>query len=263
MYENYIYNSVETLNVLDNINSFPNVNICCYRVHNNDDIPFLTYLLQINNKKTKLNFPCLPNRASLHNDVYDFFGLNINSKIVFKGFKVFNNELYSFYELKSKSNPKSILKINTDFYFCLLHEIVNIQLYQNTDISTEVTHFFTSNSSFCFLFDMKNNILETPIIAYKMHPLHLKQYLDEYEILLEHDYNFYELYLEYITDFDKNNCYINRYAVFIKSFVTLKTVSIDEVQNELQYYDSILTSISNNSKILCKNKSHIVSLNMK
>jgi hypothetical protein len=178
----YYYEAMEHLDqdideYLQN-NSINKITISAFQINDEKKYPFLSYLLCKNPLDESFNLPCIPLNYTNINTVNiititQIFLLSVlsleNSKdhldlLEFKGFYVFNSEIYIFYDL-----TKSILKIKyayDDICFGLISEIVNNQSICNYQINNDVSNFFLNNTDFCFLKNKDDIIHELPIACY-------------------------------------------------------------------------------------------------
>jgi hypothetical protein len=154
------------------------ITISAFQINDEKKYPFLSYLLCKNPLDESFNLPCIPLNYKNINTVNivtitQIFLLSVlsleNSKdyldlLEFKGFYLFNSEIYIFYDL-----TKSILKIKhtfDDICFGLISEIVNNQSICNYQINNETSNFFLNNTDFCFLKNKDDTIHELPVVGY-------------------------------------------------------------------------------------------------
>jgi hypothetical protein len=178
----YYYEAMENLEqdideYLQN-NPVQKITISGFQVNNEKKYPFLSYLLCKNPLDESFNLPCIPLNYKNINTVNiititQLFLLSVlsleNSKdhldlLEFKGFHLFNSEIYIFYDL-----TQSILKIKyayDDICFGLISEIVNNQSICNYQINNDVSNFFLNNTDFCFLKNKDDTIHELPVVGY-------------------------------------------------------------------------------------------------
>ena len=242
----YKYNALNMFNSIETDN-YDSVRICCYFVFQNGKQPILSYLLQKDNKD-EYNFITLENNKQLNNKVRDIFCSNLNQSTHFKGYKQFNNHLYAFYELFEKNTGKK--EKNNNFEKCLIYEILNIRKIKDTNISNNVVDFFYNNPIFLYLYDIKGQLIEIPIIAFKLVCESKENYVAYQEILLEPNDDYYKLRLYFCSEEGYTTM---KYAVFLQEFISLLNTNQKQIYNYLKSFDTII--ISKNKEIYFKNKS--------
>ena len=180
----------EALNLLtDNIDEYLTINsdkkiinikIISYEIKNNSKYPYIKYLLTKNLQTNTLNLSVLEvNYLELNSDKIIIFTklnlfslLNLNEYdnydklICFKGFYVYNEELYVFFDLTNCNLQldNTLKKYST--MFCLLDEIINHTSVCNFSIEQSITNFFNNNIDFCFLKNKNDTNYEVPSIGY-------------------------------------------------------------------------------------------------
>lgn len=239
----YNYNAISMLNSCET-EHFDTVIICCYFVFMNGEKPILSYLLQ-KDIKYEYNFIALENDAHIHEKVRDIICINLNQTTHFKGFKKCENNLYAFYELTKNTQEQ-----NNNFENCLMHEILNTKKVKDIHISKNVVDFFYNNSSFTYLYDNNNQLIEIPITAFKMVKESKTKYVSYSEILLEPNEDYYKLNLCFTSEVGKETM---RYAVFLQEYVSLLDIFQNQIYTYMASFDSII--ISKNKEIYFKNKS--------
>jgi hypothetical protein len=240
MTTNYKYKAVESLTTCDT-ESFKFVNICCYFVNTSHENAFLSYLLE-KNGKNEYSFPSIQNNTQLLQNVCDYFVLNIYENIHFKSYEIKNGELFAFFELtingnNGNNNCKTII---SKFEKCLIYEILNIKSINNYKISEFVIEFFINNSSFCYLYDINDRLIEIPIVAFQVVEKVLCNYIYYNEILLDPDNNFYKLNLFF--SLGLQNGVSLRYAVFIGSFISVVNINLNKIDFNLEKFDTIISA---------------------
>jgi len=240
----YKYNALSSLNSYKT-EHFDTVRICCYFVFSNGTKPILSYLLQ-KDIKDEYNFITLENNFHLHENVRDYICSDLNQSTHFVGFKKYENHLYAFYEL-FENNTET--KYN-NFEKCLIYEILNTKKIKSTNVSNNVVDFFLNNSFFSYLYDNNEQLIEIPIIAFKMIQESKNKYVSYNEILLEPNDDYYKLQLYFST---KEGNTTLRYAIFLQEFISLLDDNQKQTHSYLKSFDSII--ISKNKEIYFKNKS--------
>ena len=249
----YKYNAIELLNLYEN-EHFENVDICCYYIYLNGINPILSYLLineSVSDKKSNYKFPVLKNDLHIHENVIDYFTLSLNQTIYFKGFKKYNNKLFAFYELNEINKKPESISVNNNCIYerCLIYEILNTQKIKKINISNTVVDFFLNNSSFCYLYNTKNEMIEIPITAFQMISQSKLNYISYNEIILESNDNYYKLNLVYENEKKYGTL---RYAVFLKVFFSLNDLNKLKLDSQFKHCNSII--ISNDKQIYFKDK---------
>ena len=241
---NYKYPAIDLLNTYET-EQYDTVIICCYCVNLKGIKPILSYLFQ-KDIHEEYNFIELDNNTNLQAKIADTFSFDLNQNIIFKGFKKYKNKLYAFYKLIENN------EIISNYYKkCLIYEILNIKQIRNYNISNDVIDFFYHNTSFNYLYDNHNKLIEIPIVAFKMVPDKKYKYNLYNEILLEPNDDYYKLKLYYSNE--KSHITI-RYAVFLQNFISLLNNNQKEIYTNLKIYDTII--LPQNKEIIFKKKLH-------
>jgi hypothetical protein len=175
--------------ISDNIN-IDKVILVPFKINFNCINPFNTILLT-NNFTDVLSFPSID--INYHNGesnnstkilsmincyLYSIFLSNGNSGISnygfdsfiklleFKGFYVYENNVYVFVDLTKLEINTNIVNRNSLYWFALLDEIVNKQSVCNIPISEEVIDFYMNNNEFIYFKNSKGELIEVPSVAY-------------------------------------------------------------------------------------------------
>ena len=249
----YKYKAIEEITSYDT-SSFSKTCVCCFYVYCCHEIPFLSYLLELNTND-EYSFPIINNDNKVYNNICEHFNISLNERISFKSHEIFNGQLYSFYEITSTRNTFK----NNNFEKCLIYEILNIKKINKYCISDIVINFFLEKSYYCYLFNNQNEIFEIPIIAFNYVSKNTTNYVCYNEILLEPNDDFYKLELVYNNDINYDIYNVIRYALFIRDFISLTTIQQKQIYTNLNVYDSII--ISKDKQIYFRNKSQILLLN--
>jgi hypothetical protein len=242
----YKYNALSLLNSYET-EHFDTVRICCYFVFLNGKKTILSYLLQ-KDIKDEYNFITLENNIHLHEKVRDIICSNLNQSTHFMGFKKYENNLYAFYELFE--NNTEIVAKNNNFEKCLIYEILNTRKIKDTNISNNVVDFFYNNSFFSYLYDIKEQLIEIPITAFKLVQHSKQNYVSYNEILLEPNDDYYKLQICFHSEEGYTTM---RYAVFLQEFISLLDTNQKQISSYLKSYNSMI--ISKSKEIYFKNKS--------
>ena len=185
----YTYTPVEKYKPkIYNVTNGTNVVLCCYKIFDTTERPFLQYLLADVNGT--LDFPRYtvsfnPFRVNdigvdIPNDTnkYELSSRKIftivrkfllqttkieHHNMVYTGYKKYNGDIYLFIDLSISSKIKNLC----DSQFCLIDEMVNIERVYNKPIDPRVTNFVQNNmASFTILDDKNNKALEIPTAVY-------------------------------------------------------------------------------------------------
>ena len=185
----YTYTPVEKYKPkIYNVTNGTNVVLCCYKIFDTTERPFLQYLLADVNgtldfQRYTVSFnPFRVNDigVDIPNDTnkYELSSRKIftivrkfllkTTKIeyhnmVYTGYKKYNGDIYFFISLSISSK----FKIFYDSQLCLIDEMVNIKRVYNKPIDPRVTNFVQNNmASFTILDDKNNKALEIPTAVY-------------------------------------------------------------------------------------------------
>jgi hypothetical protein len=178
MYMDYTYTPVtDYKRKIYNVN---NVVLCCYKIFNTCNRPFLQYLLADVNGT--LDFPRYSQpftmiepkqnqplqRVLSTNQVFKIArkflfpvtGIEHHT-MMYAGYKKYNGDVYLFIDV-SCSN----LKVFQNAQFCLIDEMINVKRVYNKPIDPRVTNFVQNNISSFTMLDTNNKPLEMPISVY-------------------------------------------------------------------------------------------------
>lgn len=177
----YRYNAVNQLystayELLDGVQTYK-VNICAFEVDNQYKYPFLKYLLYKNKVSNKCYFPpfyitrdtikdIMPRAATVVNKL--LVGLTqAHEQLVFNGFKVFDDNIYMFFDLtKCMIKHVELLWSTTNIWFAIIDELINTKTICNSPIDECVTNLFLKNNELCYLQNRQNENYIMPVIAY-------------------------------------------------------------------------------------------------
>lgn len=152
--DNYYYNLSD---YLDNVfvNTYiDKVYLCLY--HIDSKMPILYYLLDETLDFISLNV----NNKNLKEVCDNYVYCKFNKKYKTDGYKIFNNNIYLFYNILEKDN------FSNDIW-CVMDEICNKKKYLDKCINNNVTDLFLNNPNFIFLKNVSNLKIEVPIVAFK------------------------------------------------------------------------------------------------
>ena len=166
----WIYPGVDKLtNTIDNNVNAKVLHICCYHVNTEGQMPFLEYLLH-KSSGDRLTFPTIEitikdrvhaisaTSMYLHDNLMNAL-LESTRSVIFKGFRLFRNELYIFFH-------STRCEFNSNFEFCLIDEIMNTFLVYQYHIDAMVTRLFLNDYSLLFLMNNGGVCYETPVAGY-------------------------------------------------------------------------------------------------
>ena len=249
----YKYSAIELLNSYET-EHFEKVHICCYYIYSNGINPILSYLLindAMDDEKNNYQFPVLKNDVHIQENVIDYFTLTLKQTICFKGFKKFNKQLFAFYELNEINKTPESISVNNNCIYerCLIYEILNTQKIKKYNISNTVVDFFLNNSSFCYLYNTKNELIEIPITAFQIISQSKLKYICYNEIILEPNDDYFKLNLVYE---NKTNHETLRYAVFLQEFYSFNNLNKINLNVQFKLCNSII--ISKDKQIYFKDK---------
>ena len=163
---NYRYVGDEKLDMTD-ITINGQVSIIVYSIDHQLSKPFLFFALE--KMDDRLSIPILTvekdtSVTSLHEGIMKKYK-DYTEHIDYQGFYNDNGEIFLFYKSESLQEPRKVTG-NEKYYFCTIHEIINIKKVYITDIDEHAIDFFIKNDYFCFLEDEDFNLIETPMVGY-------------------------------------------------------------------------------------------------
>lgn len=171
--------------LLDNLTSYQGVFFCVYNVNTKGKYPFLQYLLF--NDGENMVFPEFMASCDLDDEsiipyllVYLSGILQVTNygsfveQIQFDGFFKWKSNLYVFIDLNKFELNVDDAHLKMTAGLCLVHEIVNVGMYLDMNISAPVTRFFKDNLSLLWLYDEYNTQYEIPIVGYVAKPTEKK-----------------------------------------------------------------------------------------
>jgi hypothetical protein len=183
----YNFNALNQLNTNINIivpEVVKNIYVLGYRVNIEKRFPFLEYLLlKTHNGLDFLKLCKTHNNMSIESllSVVDtnltllLFGMysneNNNSFIEgYKGFTIYNNNMYVFFDLTNMNIQLTEIYRNTGLWFCLVDEILNTGKICDINILKNVNQFFIDSNreeyKFYHLYDDENKLYEVPKVVY-------------------------------------------------------------------------------------------------
>ena len=166
-----------------NLEKYDNLYMCAYNVNNQAKYPFQNFLLTNTEQNKTMTFPRVKMTKKFNKNTDEFinfvkvslFGLfhlyvddfsEFNTGLEFNGFYEYENNLYIFFDItKCNITLNNVYRVN-NLWFVTIEEIINVKYLCDMPMGKEITNFFTSNESFCFLVDDNNNNYEIPMIGY-------------------------------------------------------------------------------------------------
>ena len=157
------------------------IKLVIYQINNFNTLPFLSYLLykynETEDSEEHLTLPELETdniKIKSKNIVNSIFE-NYNEKPKYRGYKIFKNEFYLFFEYSpTKEDIIENLKRDNRWFWTVVYELINIKKVLNFPINRQTVDFFLNNFDITNIYLKDNlNTYETPIIAY--HGSHYKK----------------------------------------------------------------------------------------
>ena len=253
----YTYTPVEKYKPkIYNVTNGTNVVLCCYKIFDTTERPFLQYLLADVNGT--LDFPRYtvsfnPFRVNdigvdIPNDTnkYELSSRKIftivrkfllqttkieHHNMVYTGYKKYNGDIYLFIDLSISSKIKNLC----DSQFCLIDEMVNIERVYNKPIDPRVTNFVQNNmASFTILDDKNNKALEIPTAGYLGCNESNLNFTYTFGNKKSHDNTMLGPYY-YFTNFENASKYYGsvRFAIFTGHMLVKQNFPNDEIDESL------------------------------
>ena len=253
----YTYTPVEKYKPkIYNVTNGTNVVLCCYKIFDTTERPFLQYLLADVNGT--LDFPRYtvsfnPFRVNdigvdIPNDTnkYELSSRKIftivrkfllqttkieHHNMVYTGYKKYNGDIYLFIDLSISSKIKNLC----DSQFCLIDEMVNIERVYNKPINPRVTNFVQNNmASFTILDDKNNKALEIPTAGYLGCNESNLNFTYTFGNKKSHDNTMLGPYY-YFTNFENASKYYGsvRFAIFTGHMLVKQNFPNDEIDESL------------------------------
>ena len=253
----YTYTPVEKYKPkIYNVTNGTNVVLCCYKIFDTTERPFLQYLLADVNGT--LDFPRYtvsfnPFRVNdigvdIPNDTnkYELSSRKIftivrkfllqttkieHHNMVYTGYKKYNGDIYLFIDLSISSKIKNLC----DSQFCLIDEMVNIERVYNKPIDPRVTNFVQNNmASFTILDDKNNKALEIPTAVYLGCDESNLNFTYTFGNKKSHDNTMLGPYY-YFTNFENASKYYGsvRFAIFTGHMLVKQNFPNDEIDESL------------------------------
>lgn len=142
------------------------IHLGIFHINNDTLYPYLSYYLIKNYFYNSLQFPylTLSSECNVEKEVDIFMKQFSIYQYNLHGYKMFNNEIYIFIEVKDL-NQMNIDYTNNSFV--LIDELVNTKKVFDLIIDNNTTDFFIKNTEFIYLLDETNKPYEIPIVAYQ------------------------------------------------------------------------------------------------
>jgi len=262
LHKNYIYN-------LNNILEYPpysdiqkyKINFVIYKINNLNTYPFLLYLLYKLPQQNILTFFNIYSKKNILQEEIKNYMYNLfqnNSAPSYKGYRLYNNEYYLFFEYEIQNyNDENIIYKDIKYIWTTIDEIVNLKKTLNFDINTSITSFFLNNIDICniYIIDPNTNIekiAEIPITTYYSN----NSFLYQFGIKRENTLNTFGPFYYFYDYNDVKNCKIIRILIFLgKTNIYINNPNI----NNIPYIDWInnfnsITLINKNQNIKQKYK---------
>lgn len=265
--DHFINNNINFVN-----NEIIRIHLCIYKILNkNNTTPFLQYLLLKTDDdiecSSSMIFPYIEislvdreicNIINIVTKSYENIVSNQNGKESYKGFHLFNNELYFFFEYNNNSYEENYYKCNEDkLWWVLIDEICNWKRVLSYSISDNVTYFFYNNNNLIYLYDEFFNKIEIPIVAYCSGENNMLEFIYLFGINYESTNFTYGRYY-YFTTYNESIRIIQecmdleggmvRFAIFLGNSETLL---LDKYYTE--NIDTIMNNMSNENKSIYLN----------
>ena len=253
----YTYTPVEKYKPkIYNVTNGTNVVLCCYKIFDTTERPFLQYLLADVNgtldfQRYTVSFnPFRVNDigVDIPNDTnkYELSSRKIftivrkfllqttkieHHNMVYTGYKKYNGDIYLFIDLSISSKIKNLC----DSQFCLIDEMVNIERVYNKPIDPRVTNFVQNNmASFTILDDKNNKALEIPTAVYLGCDESNLNFTYTFGNKKSHDNTMLGPYY-YFTNFENASKYYGsvRFAIFTGHMLVKQNFPNDEIDESL------------------------------
>ena len=207
-------NNLSKLNISTALNEKTKINICAYQINKSGLYPFLQFFM----RKFKMNennpdvvsfiqFECTKemNIISKCNDILNVILLSYMKigHYDYKGFKIFNNEVFMYYDLSECQIGTHRLNRNDDLWLVLVDEIVNYNSICNFQIDSHVVNYFQKNNDSFFLKNKNGNYIETPIVAYNYALENQIKFISVFGTIRLHDENAVMGPYYYFTNYEK------------------------------------------------------------
>ena len=182
----YIFESPSETNLDDclanhTFSTIPNIHICSYYINTKGKSPFLQYFLykekRENNTGESFTFPTFKydpytNVIAKVITIMEMLCMSYykGSNYIYKGFKIYKNDIYIFFDCSQLDIESVRLDRNNDLWLVLIDEIINKGYVCNYKITDTVIDFFYNNNELIFLRDLNYEIYETPTVLYASCP---------------------------------------------------------------------------------------------
>ena len=282
----YEYKGLNLLNKdLNNITKYKNLisNIVFipYHIIKNEELPFIQiFLNKIKNNLEFLQFDC-KDETIFQNEksIFDFMfyimdkliennitvNYNTNIKELFKGYKIYDNQLYLFFDVSNINIDNFYISNNDSLWFCSYDEIINHNKICNFLIDKNVIHFFNYNIDFLQIINTSTQeIYDYPNILYTGNTIQKSKFENIFGNVKQEnffgDYYNFTTYneavknsLKKLTGIEENENYVGggivRYAVFLKEINYIiddnSLNNFEKINNWNIKYDSLFINYKN------------------
>ena len=170
----YVYNLNSLSNDIKKLNTLniKKINLCIFCVTTSSLKPFIEYILFNNkiNDKHLLSFPFFYLDLKKKDPVIDLINEKINlifgKDLDFKGYFIYDDEIYTFFSLPDNFKSIQNLKKNDPYWFSTIDEIINLKKVLNFDVLPSVSEVFLNNQWLIFLLNSKNEKFEIPSVYF-------------------------------------------------------------------------------------------------
>lgn len=142
------------------------VHICVYNIVNENDNPFLLYLLYKYPNNNVLAFPNFIVENDMLSESNKLFKKITNSSVEPEGYLVYEGEIYIFYNLKIFHSMQNLYESKNELWWATIDEMCNSKTIINFDIHSTVSNMFLNNTNFIYLLDEKKSPYLIPRIGY-------------------------------------------------------------------------------------------------
>jgi hypothetical protein len=262
---NQLYSTVYEL--LDGVQTYK-VNICVFEVDNQYKYPFLKYLLYKNKAIKKCYFPPFYITRDSIKDIMPRATNVVNKllvqrleQLVFCGFKVFDNNIYMFFDVtKCMIKHVELLWSTNNIWFAIIDELVNTKTICNIPIDECVTNLFLKTNELCYLQNRQNENYLLPTIAYvvrdepKLHFTFVFGVSKSLNSSILGEYYYFTNYKNSLITHDDSTNNVSqtlfsrgivRFALFIENQKMIQNLPIDN--SEIQKEEVLLNRISDHN----------------
>jgi len=284
----YEYKGLKLLNKdLNNITKYKNLKYSSniifipYHIIKNEESPFIQiFLNKIKNNIEFLQFDCkdetiFQNEKSMFDFMFSIMdeliennisvNYNTNIKELFKGYKIYENKLYLFFDVSNINIDNFYISNNDLLWFCSYDEIINHNKNCNFLIDKNVVNFFNYNIDFLQINNISTQeVYDYPNILYTGNTIQKSKFENIFGNVKQEnffgDYYNFTTYneavknsLKKLTSIEENENYVGggivRYAVFLKEIKYIiddnSVNSFEKINNWNIKYDSLFINYKN------------------